>query len=110
MEQEFPVFEMQAQLCQVLGHSIRLRIVNALKGGPLCVNDLVAALRTVPQPTVSRHLAVLRSAGVLSTHRSGMEVIYEIANPKIVGVCEMMRTILAERETRHFELLNPVHL
>jgi ArsR family transcriptional regulator len=110
MEQEFPVFEMQAQLCQVLGHSIRLRIVNSLKAGPLCVNELVSVLKTVPQPTVSRHLSVLRSAGVLSTQRRGMEVIYEIANLKIVGVCDMMRTILAERGSQQIQILNQIQV
>lgn len=105
MEHDFIVFEMQAQLCQVLGNVVRLRIVHALKEGPKCVNALVADLKNIPQPTVSRHLAVLRSAGVLTTHRMGLEVIYEIANPKIVGVCEMMRTILAERESRQIEIL-----
>jgi DNA-binding transcriptional ArsR family regulator len=108
MEQEFPFFEMQAQLCQVLGNPIRLRIVSALKSGPMCVNELVAALNTVPQPSVSRHLAVLRSAGVLATKRHGMEVIYGIANPKIVSVCEMMRNILAERESKNYEILGLV--
>jgi DNA-binding transcriptional ArsR family regulator len=108
MDQEFAVFEMQAQLCQVLGNTIRLRIVSALKGGPQCVNELVAILKTVPQPTVSRHLAVLRSAGVLLAHRQGMETIYEIANPKIVGVCEMMRSILAERESQQLEILHSI--
>ncbi len=106
MEQDIVVFEMQAQLCQVLGHTVRLRIVNALKEGPKCVNELVTALHTIPQPTVSRHLAVLRSAGVLVMHRTGMEVIYAIANPKIVGVCEMMRTILAERQFEQVEILH----
>lgn len=108
MDQEFIVFEMQAQLCQVLGHTIRLRIVSALKAGPKCVNALVAELKNIPQPTVSRHLAVLRSAGILSTHRQGMETIYEITNPKIVGVCEMMRAILAERESQQLELLHRI--
>jgi DNA-binding transcriptional ArsR family regulator len=110
MEQEFPVFELQAQLCQVLGHTIRLRIVSALKAGPMCVNELVAVLKTVPQPTVSRHLAVLRSAGILNTQRHGLEVIYEIANPKIVGVCEMMRTILAERQLRQSEIYSHIQV
>jgi DNA-binding transcriptional ArsR family regulator len=105
MEKEYQIFDMQAQLCQVLGNSTRLRIVHALKDGPMCVNELVALLKNAPQPTVSRHLAVLRSAGVLTTRRSGMEVIYEITNPKIVGVCDMMRTILAERESRQMEIL-----
>lgn len=110
MEQEFPVFELQAQLCQVLGNTIRLRIVSALKAGPMCVNELVAVLKTVPQPTVSRHLAVLRSAGILDTQRHGLEVIYEIANPKIVGVCEMMRTILAERQLRQSEIYSHIQV
>ncbi|KAF0108113.1 MAG: ArsR family transcriptional regulator [Anaerolineaceae bacterium] len=108
MEQDLIIFEMQAQLCQVLGHAIRLRIVHTLKEGPQCVNELVAALQNIPQPTVSRHLAVLRSAGIVSTRRQGMEIIYEIATPKIVGVCEMMRTILAERESQQLELLHRI--
>jgi DNA-binding transcriptional ArsR family regulator len=108
MDQEFAVFEMQAQLCQVLGNTIRLRIVHSLKGGPKCVNALVADFKNIPQPTVSRHLAVLRSAGILVAHRHGMETIYEIANPKIVGVCEMMRSILAERETLQLEILHSI--
>lgn len=110
MEMEFPVLEMQAQLYQVLGNAIRLRIVNALKGGPMCVNELVAVLKTVPQPSVSRHLAILRSAGVLSTRRRGMEVIYQIANPKVVGLCEMMHSILADRESKNIALLNPIQV
>lgn len=108
MEPDVIIFEMQAQLCQVLGHAVRLRIVHSLKEGPKCVNNLVAVLKNVPQPTVSRHLSVLRSAGILSTRRQGMEIIYEIANPKIVGVCEMMRTILAERESQQLELLHRI--
>jgi ArsR family transcriptional regulator len=105
MDQEFIVFEMQSQLCQVLGNTIRLRIVHALKEGPMCVNALVADLKNIPQPTVSRHLAVLRSAGILTTRRHGMETIYEIAIPRIVGVCEMMRSILAERESHQLEIV-----
>jgi len=105
MNQESIFFEMQAQLCQVLGHTIRLRIVQELKDGPKCVNGLVTALKTLPQATVSRHLAVLRSAGVLTTHRKGIEIIYEIANPKIVEVCAMMRSILVERESHQREIL-----
>ena len=41
-------------------------------------------------------------------HRKAQEVFYEIANPKVVEVCEMMRSILAEREARHINLLNHI--
>jgi len=110
MEEYLFIFEKQSQLCQALGHVVRLRIVHELIGGPKCVNGLVAALGDVPQPTVSRHLAILRSAGVLSTHRRGMEVVYQIANPKIVGVCEMMRSILVERESWRFDVMNRIQI
>jgi DNA-binding transcriptional ArsR family regulator len=105
MEQDFTIFDMQAELCQALGHTIRLRIVHALKEGSMCVNELVSELDNVSQPTVSRHLAVLRSVGVLSTQRQGTEVVYKIANPQIVSVCEMMRSILVDRESQQFNLL-----
>jgi ArsR family transcriptional regulator len=55
---------------------------------------------------VSRHLTVLRSAGILTRQRKGAEVFYEITSPKIVEVCEMMREILAEQESHHVEILN----
>lgn len=108
MEKDSFVLEKQAQLCQALGHIVRLRIVHALKQGPRCVNELVTVLEDTPQPTISRHLAVLRSAGVVTTRRHGMEVIYEISDPKIVAVCEMMRKILAEQESRQFAILKHI--
>ncbi|HRK32803.1 MAG TPA: metalloregulator ArsR/SmtB family transcription factor [Tepidisphaeraceae bacterium] len=51
-------------LFAAVADATRLRIVNLLSTGELCVCDLVAVLR-LPQPKVSRHLAVLRSAGLV---------------------------------------------
>ncbi len=77
-----------------------------MKDGPKCINEVLAAQKTGSQPNLSRHLSVLRSVRVLSTHQQGMENIYEIANPKIVGNCELMRTILADGESYQMELLH----
>ncbi len=99
------IFELQAKLCQTLGQPVRLRIINLLKDGPQCVTS-IAEMIEAPQPTVSRHLAVLRSTGVLARQRKGQEVFYEITSPKIVEVCEMMRAILAEQESQHPEIFN----
>jgi len=97
-------FEMQAQFCQSLGNTIRLQIIDILQEGPKPVNE-IATIVGAPQPTVSRHLSILRSSGLLAPERRGTEVYYEITNPKVVEVCEMMRSILAERETLQFDLL-----
>lgn len=109
MNHELVVFEMQAQLCQSLGHTVRLRIIHALKAGPKSVSEIATAVEA-SQPTISRHLSVLRSTGLLTSQRKGIEVIYEIANPKIVEVCEMMRSILAEREAQQLELLQHIQV
>ena len=105
MNQELTVFDLQAQLCQSLGNALRLQIIHTLKEEPKSVNGLALTLG-IPQSSASRHLARLRSVGILNSQRKGAEIFYEIANPKIVAVCEMMRTILAERDAHRVEILS----
>ena len=59
----------------------RLRILNLLHAGDLCVGDLVQLLG-VPQPTASRHLAHLRAAGLVEARKEGLWVFYALAKPK----------------------------
>jgi ArsR family transcriptional regulator len=56
----------------------RLRILHLLKGGELCVCDLVDVL-AVPQPKASRHLAYLRKAGLVVTRKDGLWTYYQLA-------------------------------
>src|SRR5262249_11900923 len=56
----------------------RLRILNLLQGGELCVCEIVDALR-VPQPKASRHLAYLRKAGLVTARRDGLWIHYQLA-------------------------------
>lgn len=56
----------------------RLRILNLLRGGELCVCDLVRVI-AVPQPKVSRHLAYLRKAGLVTSRKEGLWMYYELA-------------------------------
>ena len=109
MEHELDIFDMQAQLCQSLSNAVRLKIIHTLKNAPKSVNDISAELG-VSQPTISRHLAVLRTAGLLTARRKAQEVFYEITNPKVVEVCEMMRHILTEREAQQLDLLHRIQI
>lgn len=56
----------------------RLRILHLLRGGELCVCDLVNVL-AVPQPKVSRHLAYLRKAGLVLARKEGLWMHYQLA-------------------------------
>ncbi len=55
----------------------RLRLLNLLRLGNICVCDLQATLQ-IPQPSVSRHLAALRHAGLVSDVRKGMRIVYSL--------------------------------
>lgn len=72
-----------ARLDEVLsaaGEPTRVRLLNLLRRGSICVCDLVAVLE-LPQPTVSRHLAALRHAGLVSDSRRGPRVFYSLVRP-----------------------------
>lgn len=56
----------------------RLRILHLLRGGELCVGDLVEII-DVPQPTASRHLAYLRRAELVVTRKTGQWTYYTLA-------------------------------
>ena len=59
----------------------RLRILNLLRPGELCVCDLVRALE-LPQPKVSRHLAYLRKTGLVTGRKDGLWMYYALAPAK----------------------------
>ena len=59
----------------------RIRILNVLAAGELCVCDVVALLG-LPQPTVSRHLAYLRGSGLVEGRRGWKFAYYRLAAPR----------------------------
>ena len=98
------VFDMQAELCSAMAHPMRLKVIHLLRNGAQKVNSIAEALQ-VHQSTISRHLSVLRKAGILVSTREGADIFYHVANPKIVNICETMHDVLAERESELSEIL-----
>jgi ArsR family transcriptional regulator, arsenate/arsenite/antimonite-responsive transcriptional repressor len=66
------------RLFRAFSDRTRLRILNLLRHGEFCVNDLVEIIG-VPQPTASRHLAYLRKSGLVLTHKQGLWIHYSLA-------------------------------
>ncbi len=89
------IFQLHAEICKTLSNPIRLEILSKLRDGAKSVNQ-IASLTNVRQATVSQHLAVLRQRGVVSTKREGINVYYDVANPKITKACDLMREVLFE--------------
>ncbi len=66
------------QLLLAFAEPTRLRVLTLLQDGETCVCDLVAAL-ALAQPTVSRHLAVLRRVGLVTCRKEGLWCHYSLA-------------------------------
>ncbi len=75
------------ELLRALSAPLRIAIVLQLREGPLCVHELVDALE-VTQPLVSQHLRILKSSGVVSAHRQGREMRYELLDDHLVRIVE----------------------
>lgn len=70
---------------RALAHPLRLALVRALAHGDLAVHELVDVV-DAPQPRVSQHLAVLRSARLVRTHRAGREVRYHLTDDHVAHI------------------------
>ncbi len=99
------IFEVQADLCRAMGSPLSQGIVHALRDGPKSVTDLATRLE-VSSPTISRHLTMLRNAGIVLGQREGYKVFYRIANPKIMQVCDLMRDVLVEQFGKDSKLMD----
>jgi ArsR family transcriptional regulator, virulence genes transcriptional regulator len=90
------IYKLQAELCQSMSQPARLQILHALFEGAKNVND-ISNITELSQSVVSRHLGILKHNNLLTSQRSGQEVYYALANPKIIEVCNMMRSVLIEQ-------------
>ncbi|HMM28595.1 MAG: metalloregulator ArsR/SmtB family transcription factor [Chloroflexota bacterium] len=86
---------MHNYICQSVNDPKRIQILYALHDQPLHVTAL-AELLDLPQPTVSRHLALLRQRLLVTSERNGPAVVYRLTDPRIVDVLDQMRDILRE--------------
>jgi len=101
---QFSIFELQAELCRALSHPVRLELLHLLRAGPKRVSDL-AQMTGSTQGNVSRHLAVLRNSGILLAHHHGRDILYQIVDPGISDLCDLMRQVLIEQAARQSKVL-----
>jgi ArsR family transcriptional regulator len=78
---------------QALGDNTRLRLLNLMGEQEVCVCYFVEILGA-PQPRISRHLAYLRNAGIVSARREGKWMHYRIVMPPHIGASQILRRTL----------------
>lgn len=87
------VYVVKAQLFRVLGHPVRIRILELLNDGERSVGDLRAALNLDSSGT-SQHLAALRQQGLLESRRAGTSVYYRIRDPRVSQLLAVAKQLL----------------
>ena len=96
---------LHVNICQALGDPKRILILYSLYDQPRHVSALAKDLG-MPQPTVSRHLRVLRERGLVKTERQGAAVIYAITDERMISVLDTMRQILRGVIEKRTDLLS----
>ena len=86
----------RAEIFKALGHPSRLAMIVALGHGALCVNELQGLVGS-DISTVSKHLTVLRSVGLLVSDKRGKQVFYSLRLPCILEFLECADKALKER-------------
>jgi DNA-binding transcriptional ArsR family regulator len=94
------ILEGQANILKALGQPTRLQILDVLKGGERCVCDIFPAIDQ-EQANVSKHLSILKQAGILESRKDGLRILYRIKTPEILnlltGVSNLLRAQVQEQ-------------
>ncbi len=91
-----------ARRFRTLGEPLRLRMLQQLELGEKTVGELVETL-DANQPNVSKHLAILHDAGLISRRREGNSILYAISDPMVFRLCELVCRSEAKKSKREYE-------
>ena len=90
------VFKTQARVLKALANESRLKIVDRLSRGECSVGELTDLVGSDPS-TVSKHLAVLRSHGIVEDRREGNVVYYTLLTPCVMNFFSCATQVIKER-------------
>jgi DNA-binding transcriptional ArsR family regulator len=88
--------EQVADYFRALSEPLRLKLLNALRDGPLNVGELTSLLGC-SQANVSKHLTLLAKMGLVSRTSKGTSVYYQIADPRTYQLCDLVCGQIAQR-------------
>ncbi|WP_371493906.1 metalloregulator ArsR/SmtB family transcription factor [Kitasatospora sp. NBC_00374] len=88
-----PLYQVKAEFFRMLGHPVRIRVLELLQGGPLPVRALLADIGVEPS-NLSQQLAVLRRSGIVVSTREGPVVLYALAGGDVADLLRSARRIL----------------
>jgi DNA-binding transcriptional ArsR family regulator len=101
---EKALIEAKANVLKALGHPTRLWIAEQLAGGEKCVCELAENI-DADFSTVSKHLTVLKQAGVVIDEKRGKQAFYRLKVPCILNFMPCVEAVLQATAQTHIELM-----
>ncbi|NKF52277.1 winged helix-turn-helix transcriptional regulator [Shewanella sp. WXL01] len=104
-QQEQLRLDSRAAILKALAHPTRLWLLEKLQQQEHCVCDLTDGA-DADISTVSKHLSVLKHAGIVSSRREGKQVYYRLETPCLMKLFSCVETVIEKNATKHAELLS----
>lgn len=101
---QVPLYQAKAEFFRMLGHPVRIRVLELLQNGPVPVRELLNEIEIEPS-NLSQQLAVLRRSGIVVSIRDGSTVSYALAGGDVAELLRAARRILTELLAGQSELL-----
>jgi len=98
------LFEARAKVIKAMGHPTRLFMVDRLSKGERCVCELTAMIGA-DTSTVSKHLSILRNAGIVSMEKRGAQVFYQLRVPCILNFFGCVEGVLKSTARDQMQLV-----
>lgn len=98
-----PIHELQAEICRTLSHPARIAMLHLLAEEPREVGRLAEVLG-ISQPNASKHLAVMRAAGLVEAERDGRGAVYRLTDAAVIDACDLMAKVMRRRLVRLAQL------
>ena len=96
-------FDARARVLKALAHPSRLFMVDVLSQGERCVCELTEMVGA-DVSTVSKHLAVLRAAGIVADEKRGMQVYYTLKMPCVLRFFDCVSEVMARSAAEYVEV------
>lgn len=104
-EKQKALMEAKANVLKALGHPTRLWMAEQLAGGEKCVCELAENI-DADFSTISKHLTVLKQAGVVIDDKRGKQVYYRLKVPCILNFLPCVEAVLQATAQSHIELMD----
>src|SRR5512145_631377 len=101
---EIKLYEARANIVKALAHSSRLFIVDVLNRQPRTVGELTEMIGA-DTSTVSKHLSVLKNAGIVEDEKQGTSVVYSLKTPCILSFIGCIEDVIASNAQEHAEIM-----